>query len=344
MFTKLIHFVKMSWMLIWRLLLIDAIVFGGRSDTLLMAAALIGSFISIFVFNRTLVTFPLIRLLRKRPIVVPADVHTETARPAQPRAPRPVVTGTGRGTAAGRGPVKAGPTLTGFVGSATRNGRITGFEPGALKAVPVPNLPNMIGKPGAGLHGAAGMTQTNITLGVAGEENFAKVLRMTNQLGRFNTVWSVPVPDQDSFVPSRYGTDIDCVLGTGSAIFLVDLKNYKSGDVRYYNVDNELYCEDVATGKQVGETKTMSRNMEMATNNVRRHFPGANIVPVVVFMPTDKGEGVLDNVVWPGGVPAMNLSDFLSVLANQQDFSWSLPHAGALGRMGNLLNMGATKV
>lgn len=337
MFTKLIHFAKMSWMLIWRLLLVNALVFHGGNDNLVFAVALIGSFISVFVFNRTLATFPLIRLFRKRPIVVPADGFGDEARPARPRpaATRPT-----------RGPGKptVGTPGLGSLSTASTNGRMTGFEPSTLKATPVPNVSTMVGRPGAGLQGAAGMTQTNIDLGVIGEENFAKALSITGQIRRFGTVWSVPVPDQDRFIPGPYGTDIDCVLATGSALFLIDLKNYKSGDVRYHSEGNELFCDDVATGKQVGDVKTMSRNMEMATNAVRRHFPGVNIVPVVVFMPTDKGEGVLDNVVWPGGVPAMNLTEFLSVLANQQNFDWNMPHAGALGRMGNLLTMGASKV
>jgi len=339
MFSKLIHFVKMSWMLTWRLLLLDAIVFGGRSDTLLLAAAIIGSFVSVFFFNRTLVTFPLIRLLRKRPLVVPADGFGDAPRPAaQPRTYQPAAT-------SGRGPGRphVGTPGTGTVSTASGNGRMTGFEPSALKNLKVPEFPTMTGKPGAGLHGAAGMSQTNITLGVAGEENFAKALGLSRMLGRFATTWSVPVPDQDAFVPGPYSTDIDCVLATGSAIFLVDLKNYKSGDVRYYNRGNQLYCEDGSTGKQVGEVKTMSRNMEMATSAMRHHFPQANIVPVVVFMPTDKGEATLDNVVWPGGVPAMGLTDFLSVLANQQDFAWNMPHAGAMSRVGSLLKMAASK-
>jgi len=338
MFTKLIHFVKMSWMLIWRLLLLDAIVFRGSFDSVFIGAALIGSFVSVFVFNRTLTAWPLIRLFRKRPIIVPADGFGDDARPTQPRVQRPVATVSG--------PVKPnfGTPGTGSISTASRNGKITGFEPSALKLRSVPRYPTMTGEPGAGLHGATGMTQTNIQLGVAGEENFAKALAATGQLARFSSVWSVPVPDQDSFVPGPYGTDIDCVLATGSALFLIDLKNYKSGDVRYYSRGNQLYCEDVATGKQVGEPKTMTRNMEMATSAVKRHFPGVNIVPVVVFMPTDKGEGAIDNVVWPGGVPAMNLTDFLSVLANQQDFAHGLPQSGAASRMGNLLRMGASKV
>jgi len=344
MFTKLIHFLKMSWMLTWRLLVIGTVLFAGRHNDILPWFAIGASAILVFVFNKTLRTWPIARLLGGRKVLIPADSWGTdgNSAPRRPQAPRGTSSTAGRGP--GRPNVGTIPTPSGYLDTASANGRMTGFEPKAMESRAVPRLPVMMGAPGAGLHGATGMTQTNINLGVQGEENFAKALELSNQLARFSTIWSVPVPDQVQFAPGPYGTDIDCIISTGSAIFLVDLKNYKSGDVRYYSNGNKLYCDDVPTGMRVGEVKTMSRNMEMATNAVRHHFPQANIVPVVVFMPTDKGEGVIDNVVWPGGVPAMNLTEFLSVLSNQQDFDWNLPHAYATGRLGNLLRMGASKV
>ncbi len=343
MFTKLIHFAKMSWMLFWRMSLIGVFFFAGRVDSsMLLWIALGSAAVLVFIFNRTLLTWPIVRLLLGKPVLIPANSWGSNAvkGPAKPvtRAPH---RGRGPRTAPVQAPV---PTIPGYVPTATANGRMTGYEPSALETRPVPRAPMMVGEPGAGLHGAKGMSQTNIDLGVRGEQNFARALAASGQLGRFGTIWSVPVPDQDSFRPGPYGTDIDCILATSSAIFLVDLKNYKSGDVRYHSYGQDLYCTDAATGAQVGEVKGMSRNMEMATSAVRKHFPQANIVPVVVFMPTDKGEGVLENVVWPGGVPAMNLSEFLSVLANQQDFAWDQPLAGPFSRLSNLLNMGASKV
>lgn len=345
MFTKLIHFAKMSWMFIWRFTFVSALVFGGRYMEALIPAAFILAGLSSFVFHRTLLTWPLLRLVTGKRVIIPSDSWGSDAIPAASNQ-RPA--GHTARPSAGSGPGKphVGPVGGGGIrlGTASRNGRITGFEPKSLEARPVPNVPAMIGTPGAGLHGATGMSQTNIQLGVKGEENFARALDATGQIRRFGTIWSVPVPDQERFIPGPYGTDIDCVLATGSAIFLIDLKNYKSGDVRYTAQGDALYCEDVATGKLIGDVKTMGRNMEMATTAVRRHFPKANIVPIVVFMPTDKGEGLIENVNWPGGIPAMNLTEFLSVLAQQQDFNWQLPHAGAFGLMGNLLKMGASKV
>lgn len=342
MFTKLIHFAKMSWMFIWRLTIVSVVLLGGHYIELLVPAAFIAAGLGAFVFNRTLLTWPLLRLVTGKRVVIPANSwgSDATTAPVKKRTGGHAPRSTG-----GRGPGKphVGPVGT-TLQTASRNGRITGFEPKTIEQWPVPTHFNMKGAPGAGLHGAQNMSQINIDLGVKGEENFARALAATNQIGRFSTIWSVPVPSMDSFRPGEYETDIDCIIGTGSAIFLVDLKNYKSGDVRYHRRGDILYCEDVATGQQVGEPKTMSRNMEMATAAMRKHFPDANIVPVVVFMPTDKGEGTIDKVVWPGGIPAMNLTDFLSVLVNQGEFNWKLPHSGAVARMGNLLTMGASKV
>jgi len=332
MLIKLLNLVKMTWMLTWRMLLAGVFLFHGKYNDETPLIALLISVIMIFGFNKTLTIFPLLRILRKRPPVVPADGSGEVEerpriKPKQPQSGKD------------RGIDKNAPQITGFVGTATNNGRITGFEPKALEEIPVPSFPNMTGVPGANLHDATGMIERNISLGVKGEENFAKALYKTRLLGKFATTWSVPVPAEDSFVPGPYGTDIDCVLATKNSIYLLDLKNYKSGDVRYYTYRNELYCEDLPTGKQVGETKTMSRNMEMAMSVMQHHFPDVKIIPLVVFMPTDKGEGVLDNVFWPGRIRAVNLAQFLAELTFEEEFAWNMPHSGAFGRIGNLLNM-----
>ena len=349
MFTKLIHFAKMSWMLFWRFTIIGVILFGGRYNDAIFWGSLIAAGIMVFVFNRTLLTWPIVRLIMRKQVVIPANGWAgdhSSQRPTQsapsyaPNHYAPQGKGPGRPHL---GPI-GGPSTVGTVQVATENGRITGFEPRTLQSRPVPKMHSMIGAPGAGLQGAQGMAQINIDLGVQGEENFARALAATNQLHRFSTIWSVPVPDFKSFTPGKYDTDIDCIVATSTAIFLVDLKNYKSGNVRYTSQGDQLYCEDVPTGQAVGQPKKMSHNMEMATAAVRNHFPKANIVPVVVFMPTDKGEGVLENVVWPGGIPAMNLTEFLSVLAQQQDFSWNLPHGGAVSRLANFAKVNGSKV
>lgn len=315
MIHKILHTLKMGWMFSWRGLLFSAFFLQGRHSDAIMLGAIVLAFVLAFVFRRTIRIFPLLKLFTGRQWIY--DFTDPRSYDSQPRQQAPQSkqrqTGSSRPQPLATPHVSTAPVVP----AATRNGRTTGYEPRTLAADPLPRGGLMVGTPGAGLQGATNMSQTNIALGTTGEANFAKVLKKQGMLNKFHTIWSVPVPDANVFKPGPYGTDIDCVIGTATAIFLVDLKNYKSGDVRYYSRGNMLYCEDVATGNQVGQPKEMSRNMEMATSVSRKHFPHANIVPVVVFMPTDKGEGVLDNVVWPGGVPAMNLTDFLQVLASQ---------------------------
>jgi len=338
MFSKIVNFIKMSWMFFWRLSIFSTLFFRSEYNNQVIWAALLISAVMVFGFNKTFVIFPIFKVLSKRPPLVPADGSGE--RPVVPHRPRAY-------------PKKKSPTKTDtqtevivnvgqldYVRSATARGRITGFEPKTLDEMPLPHLPNMTGVPGEGLKKATEMDQQRINLGVQGEQNFAKAMHKASLLHRFSTIWSVPVPDQERFIPGPYDTDIDCILATKNSIYLIDLKNYKSGDVRYYAKTPLLLAEDIPTGKQVGEVKRMSRNMEMATNAMRYHFPEAKIVPVVIFMPTNKGEGIIDNVYWPGNVRAVNLAQFMAELSFEEDFTWDTAvYGGAFARMGNLLSM-----
>jgi hypothetical protein len=332
MIAKFLHFLKMSWMLSWRLLFVDALVFRGGHDTQFLIAAVLFSGFMVFFLNKTLTAFPLIRLVMRKPVVVWADGFSGDNEPrvvkSRPVTPKEKVE-----------LAKPEPEPVRYIKTATSNGYMTGFEPSALANVPIPSISMMDGVPGAGLSGDTGMDEGAVRLGIMGEENFARALSMTRLISRFQSVWSVPVPHERYFEIADYDADVDCVIASGTCIYLVDLKNYKSGNVRYYHKGNQLYCEDVATGSQVGEPKTMSRNMHSATAAMRHHFPNAVIKPVVVLMPTDKGEGIIDNVMWPGQIQAMNLSQFISQLQADRDFSYNLPHAGAMSRIARLAAM-----
>jgi hypothetical protein len=339
MFSKIVNFVKMTWMFFWRLSLFSTLFFRSEYNDKVIFVAVIISAVMVFGFNKTFIVFPIFRAFSKRPIIVPADGSGEkyVPNPSRPRSPRPrTKTTKPKRSEPDNGAIVNVGQLE-YVYSATNKGRMTGFEPKHLENLPVPRSPRMIGVPGEGLVEAIELDENNVRLGQMGEENFAKVLAKTNHLARFGTAWSIPVPDQERFVPGPYNTDIDCVIATHDNIYLVDLKNYKSGDVRYHTKTPLLLAEDAVTGKQVGEVKTMSRNMEMATNAMRHHFPKVNIVPVVVFMPTNKGEGFLDNVYWPGDIRAVNLSQFVTELSFQKDFSYEAPTGSAFARIPNLI-------
>lgn len=195
-------------------------------------------------------------------------------------------------------------------------GVMTGFEPAAMTHVPLPKGEMVVGMPGAGLN-SSGFEQGRIDAGVKGEETFAKALVKTGLDRKFLTMWSVKIP--------HYDTDVDCVIFTDDIIFLVDIKYYRSGNVTYRSTEDTIYCIDNATHAIVGEPKSMSRNMKMAKDIFSKTvgtFSTNNtlLVAVVVFVPTDNGQPQVENVVWPGGVPAMTLTEFLQMLKHQNAY------------------------
>lgn len=320
MLNKIVNLLKMSFMFTWRFLLLSVLLFGGRYNSEAPLVGIVIAAVLVFGSNKAILTWPIIRLLSGKRVVIFADAWgsdgKRTPRKTQVRQPKTTT------------PKAVKPTITEYVERATRNGVITGYEPRALESLPLPKTLNMHGEPGAALLEAEDLSEVNTQLGFIGEQNFAKALAKAGVLNRFETYWSVPVPDVESFQPGPYGTDIDCVLISRDAVYLIDLKNYKSGDVLYYSYENQLYCEDLATGKQVGRIKTMTRNMELAAKAYRNKFRDVPIYPVVVFMPTDKGEGFINNVRWPGNIPADTLSNFISVIAQQRDFEYQTPASG----------------
>ena len=330
MFSKVGNLIKMTWMFSWRLIVLNFLFSHGQNNRWFVLIAFIISAVLVFGFNKHVLIFPIIRLIKRSPVIQAADGSEVeyVPRPSRPRPPKqkhkrnPELVYLNHGVTIRAKHIE-------YVASAKDKGRMTGFEPKHLEDLPMPRSYNMVGVPGEGLIEATHFEKENIQLGQMGEENFAKVLNKTHHLNRFKTAWSVPVPDQKRLIPGPYGTDIDCILATHDNLYLIDLKNYKSGDVRYHVDGSFLYTEDRATGKQVGESKEMSHNMEMATAAMKHHFPRVNIVPVVVFMPTNNGEGFIDNVYWPGNIRAVSLSQFITELSFQKDFSYEAPTSGA---------------
>lgn len=204
----------------------------------------------------------------------------------------------------------------GSVDRPSGRGVMTGFEPVAMTHVSLPKGEMVVGVPGAGLH-SSGFEQGRIDAGVKGEETFAKALVKAGLDRKFLTMWSVKIP--------HYDTDVDCVIFADDVIFLVDIKYYRSGDVTYRSTEDTIYCIDNATHAIVGEPKSMSRNMKMAKDIFSKTvstFSTNNtlLAAVVVFVPTDNGQPQVENVVWPGGVPAMALPEFLKMLKHQNAY------------------------
>ena len=306
------HGVKLWWMTLWRLMVLD--MFTGALQGWMILAFPLAFSIVLTACGWTVITWPLARALRYRA----SPFYKIAVGPYFGQPQRPRYTPSSRPGYRGPSQYSPQPHHGGArQETASRNGRMTGFEPRALEAVTIPQLPTMTGAPGAGLH-SSHFSSRNVNLGVEGEVNFAKALTKTGLLKAFHSLWSVSVPDPKVLTPNKYNTDIDCILVAGNEVILVDLKNYKSGDVTYTARGDQLHCTDNVTGIAVGTPKKLSRNMEMALTSVRGHFPRLKVSAFVVFMPTNKGEAsIAPGTVWPGSVPAVSLTNFLAYLQSR---------------------------
>ena len=207
-----------------------------------------------------------------------------------------------------------------IISKATHNGKMTGFEPQKLKNYKLYQHELMFGEPGKGLN-KSGFDESAINLGQEGEINFAKALQKQGLLEKLVTFWSIHNLNLED---KRLDADIDCVIVSGSTIWLVDLKFYISGNVIYKEEDGLLYTIDSATGFQIGMPKKMSPNMSYAKESFSHKFGNLlkyyRLETRVVLMPTFKGAGKLDNVFWPGHIKAVSLEEMLDELSRKDKF------------------------
>lgn len=300
------QFLKMTWMLTWRIALLNAIF--GLSlilwQIILISLTIAG--VLRFGLKISVNTFPIIRLLAKRNVFTTLNKKIVSTPSVQT-------------------PVHSSKVIE----KATKPGRKTGYEPYLLDKVPTPRSVHMRGVPGAGLSSANNMTSYSVRSGQMGETNFSKALAITERNGyrnyesfknglieNVNSFWSIAMPSENSAhkADSGFDTDIDSIIVSGNNILLIDTKFYSSGDVTYTSSGNQLYCTDNSTGAMVKKPRTMTRNMEMALQRFKAHYPTMNVSAYVVMMPTNSGSANISNVYWPGGIPAVTIEQMLSMV------------------------------
>lgn len=205
----------------------------------------------------------------------------------------------------------------------SNKGRMTGYEPYHMDNTPTPSSSKMVGTPGESLSSSSRISEKNKEMGTKGEMNFAKALKSTGILDEVYTFWSVPMPSESHLdtPDNRLNTDIDCIVVSNGAMFLIDLKFYRSGDVTYKNAgDNKIHAVDNVTGNIVGDDYTMSKNMEIAKERFSNFFGKAIAVKsAVVLMPNNDGEPmVAKDTLWTGDIPVYNLTTMLKMLKHQK--------------------------
>lgn len=210
-------------------------------------------------------------------------------------------------------PPEAGEQLT----RASRPGKMTGYEPRALRDYHAPISINAKGIAGLGLFGSS-FSQQSVYMGQMGEVGFYKVLCKENLIDSASSFWSVAMPGNQGVATAdtRFSTDVDCVIVQGNVIYLFDLKYYRSGDVTWHTTDGQwLLCRDNASGKQVGSPRKMSRNMAMAQERFPKIFPHHRVRSYVVLVPTDSGLGnVAPGTAWPGDVPLITITEAVAMI------------------------------
>lgn len=197
------------------------------------------------------------------------------------------------------------------------DGRMSGYEPQALKGQRVATGGLVHGKPAEGLDSAR-FSKKSKKIGREGEKLFSRALKKDKLTYLVHSFWSVKVPNSKTFQKSaKNKADIDCVLLFADTLILVDVKYYSSGDGYYKTLDRgkKLGFYDKRNNNQIGPARVMSDNMERATEIFRKRFPEYRIYSFVVFMPTSKGEAELRDVTWPGGIEALYYSSFKRRLA-----------------------------
>lgn len=333
--SKLGQLFKVWWMGFWRILFFTAPVDGG---TTALFMSFIFAAVLVLGLGRTVRIFPLLQLIFAFRFPFPSLAGSGRYRrpairptPAPARSPRPPAAG---GLAIPPGAI-AQPKLT----QATSKGTMTGFEPRELNRLELQKSPWIAGNPGFGLD-SSGFEAASIRSGQEGERNFAKTLQKTGLIDKFQSFWSMAVPDKNALVASTtHSSDIDCVLFNGTTVYLVDLKNYKGGAVTYSMERGTLVCHDDATGQPIEVSSKLSQNMSMAGDLMRKHLEreGYRVEARVVFMPTNSGIGRIRGVRWPGNIPAMYVTDFLRELEQAPGFDTSRDHSWLSSRLASLV-------
>lgn len=321
--NKLAQFAKVWWMITWRCgIWSDS--FSTLSTIIILAA--VASFVLVFIFDRTFRIFPIIQLFKGQGL-------TRSVGGKQKSIPK------ARKSDRRSSTINYPTEQRNYIQKATTPGVKSGLEPRALSSLKLQKSPWIAGDPGFGLD-ASGFNQESIKLGQQGEVNFAKALQKSNLINKFQSFWSAGIPDRDFFVVSRtYQTDIDCILFNGDTVYLIDLKNYKGGNVTYKMERGTLVCVDNATSQYLSISSKQSRNMEMAQESMTKHLSSTRykVASRVVFMPTDSGAGTITGVYWPGSIRALNLTDFLGELAAIPNFNTATDHSWLSNKLASLV-------
>lgn len=201
----------------------------------------------------------------------------------------------------------------------TGSGIITGYEPSVFKSIPLERTPLMFGSPGIG-RVWQGFESPQVIMNRFGALNFAKALQMEALNCKFAFFWSVHIPGDPFGYTQDLESDVDCIIVTGSSVFLVDIKNYEQGNVSWHESNGYVVMEDrsmlIEPAIQLEMTMSMQHATEIVLDKLNNEKIPNWVTPRIVFMPRTYGIGDI-RATWPGDSLALGLPDMLKELAQE---------------------------
>lgn len=324
---------KMGWMFFWRLLVISFIVPTMDFNVLHGLLSFGAGFFIAHVLKFSITAFPLLSVFtRLSPIYrVGTKIKKDTKSKEEMEE---IYASLHRMNEAKRKKNNATPVYA-QTSVKTKSGVHTGYEPSALASVALAHTPLMVGVPGHGLDDStqtATMEAKNVSHGQLGEINLSKALAVTGRNGKLgvtdikhsllnsvHTYWSLSMPSEHNpaVADTKYSTDIDCVVVSGRKIVLIDAKLYRGGNVIYKAGDSgELVTVDAETGMVTGKPYRMGRNMSMALDRFKKHYPSMDVSAMVVLVTPESGEAARIDTTWEGGIPLHTTTSAMESIAN----------------------------
>lgn len=201
-------------------------------------------------------------------------------------------------------------------------GTTTGYEPAALSSVVSGSSPHTYGAPGLALQHARGRGAARAR---EGHDLFARALTREGLIDRFAIFWHVQLPEDGAVgANSQTSAAVDCVILTGRSLWLIDVKNYAQGGVRWLTDGTDLVATDTVDGGQVGETRVMGPSISTARDRWQAKVSAVGlrtrVKAAVTLLPRDTGLGEISGLTWTGGVPIQGLPQLLDFLKKEPAF------------------------
>lgn len=149
--------------------------------------------------------------------------------------------------------------------------------------------------------------------GIEGEKKFLQELEKSKITKDYDVWCSLKIPN------SKYRTDVDFAITNNKEIILIDVKMWQGG--KHYWSLNGIPFKGLSPMKKNGKIG-LSKNMQMAVEAYKKHFPEMTVSAKVVFVPTNNKKTPKPASVfflkWPGNINSIQMNDFIKSIKRKR--------------------------